>query len=164
MWCFKKTGTRFPYEFRFPCLVWGRMNLPSSSAVSRFFGKGLILEQFDAMVMNIANSHRLSEANVWGNSVGPGLLNVLLVKHGSFSYIYIHISIYRGPRESRQFRGQDPEFIFGESGFSSWNLLFCRSAMYSPWFWPKRTRQESLFSEPTVEKKLSCFAEMWSQK
>ena len=24
--------------------------------------------------------------------------------------------------------------------------------MYSPWFWPKRTRQESLFSEPTVEK------------
>ena len=27
-----------------------------------FFGKGLILEQFDAMVMNIANSHRLSEA------------------------------------------------------------------------------------------------------
>lgn len=24
--------------------------------------------------------------------------------------------------------------------------------MYSPWFWPKRTRQEPLFSEPTVEK------------
>ena len=27
--------------------------------------------------------------------------------NSSFSYIYI----YRGPRESRKFRGQDPEFI-----------------------------------------------------
>ena len=83
--------TRFPYVLWFPCLVWGRMN-KSSTAVSRFFEKGLILEQFDAMVMNIANSHRLSEANVWGivfgaslsckkPNKGPGkLLNVLLVR------------------------------------------------------------------------------------
>lgn len=87
---------------------------------------------------------------VWGIVWGPETSSMCCLLNSSFSYIYIYIYI-EALGKVVNFEVKIPS-LFWWIRFSSWNLLFYRSAMYSPWFWPKRTRQEPLFSEPTVEK------------
>ncbi len=75
----------------------------------------------------------------------------------------VHSLIFRAT-ERRAFEVKIPLFLFW---FWKNNILpvgtwFYRSAMYSPWFWPKRTRRHDFLSSQSDIS--SCFAEMWSQK
>lgn len=96
---------------------------------------------------------------VWGIVWGPETSSMCCLLNSSFSYIYI----YRGPRESRKFRGQDPEFIL-VNPFFQLELAFLQECDVLSLVLAKEDEAGAPIFWAHSWKKLSCFAEMWSQK
>ena len=119
------------------------------------FLPGHILEQFDAMVMNIANSHRLSEVATFGGHYGVVKTQVEWAPQCACKTV--HSLIFRAT-ERRAFEVKIPVFLFWKNNILPVGTWFYRSAMYSPWFWPKRTRRHDFLSSQSDIS--SCFAEM----